>query len=262
MQLREDRIDEDEFEQNFAWDGRYRTLRVEREKHGCSPAGDVELIRQYAVAGVVKAQIGWAKALLDGYGVAPDHEAAFRWFKIAAKSGDNEARNMTGRCFELGIGVSPQPNEAARWYKLAADSGDAWAQFNLASLLAQGRGVHADIPGAVSLLVRSARQGNEKAMNMLGRLREDGVDARAKPRSAEAWYRRAAKRGCFRGQFHYARFKAIAGDDVAAAGLVRASLAAAPEDFRDDALDVLRRHGDVRVRALAAAAAASSQRTA
>ena len=65
---------------------------------------------------------------------------------------------------------------------------------------------------ALTLLVRAARRGVPKAMNMLGRVREEGVAGPPKATLAARWYRMAAQRGCFRGQFHHARFLAEAGD--------------------------------------------------
>jgi TPR repeat protein len=262
MQARDDRIDEDEFERNFPWDRRYRTLLIERDVTEAAPPIDVAVIRQQAVDGVVKAQIGWGRLLVEGAGVEPDLEAGFRWFNIAARSGDAEARNMVGRCYELGVGVAPHAGEAARWYALAAESGDAWAQFNLATLLAQGTGVAQDIPAAVSLLVRSSRRGNAKAMNMLGRLREDGVISAPKPRAAAWWYRRAAQRGCFRGQFQHARNLARAGDVVAAREWLAASFAQAPLTYRGEAVAVLRGDADARVRGLGTAVSAILAETA
>lgn len=251
MQARDDRIDEDEFEKNFAWDGRFRTLLVEPDVAAVDASQvDVTLLRQLAVEGNVKAQIGWARALVEGAGVEPDAEAGFRWFNIAARHGDAEASNMVGRCYELGVGVLPREDEAFHWYRRAAESGDDWGQFNLATLLAQGRGVMQDIPAAVSWLVKSARQGNAKAMNMLGRLREDGVMSAPRPRSARAWYRRAASRGCFRSQFHFARHLACEGLEAEARQWLQASMALAPADFRRGAADALREHGDERVRRL------------
>ncbi len=195
--------------------------------------------------------------LLDGYGVARDREAALRWFVIASRSGDAEAMNMAGRCFELGWGTSVDHGEAARWYRHAADAGHAWGQFNLATLLAQGRGVPANEPLALSLLVKSARQGNAKAMNMLGRYREAqceglGDDGLGKAlRSAALWYRQAAQRGCFRGQFHHARLLADAGKSSEAIVWFSRSLRHAPADFRHDALSELSCHANPAVQMLA-----------
>ena len=194
-------------------------------------------LRRRAVQGEVGAQIGWGHRLLQGNGTARDPEAALRWFRIAAGAGDADALNMVGRCYELGWGVRADATEAARWFERAAAKGHAWGEFNLASLHAQGRGVRPDQTKALSLLVRSARRGNAKAMNMLGRYRETVA---CRPRSAALWYGWAAAGGCFRGQFHYGRSLVAAGRMDDGIRWLRTSLEHAPQDFRQEALALLR----------------------
>jgi TPR repeat protein len=199
-------------------------------------------MRREALGGSVEAQVAWGHMLLDGYGVAKDAEAALRWFKIAARSSNADALNMVGRCYERGWGVAMDPEEAVRWFRPAADKGHAWAQYNLGKMLARGHAGNRDPRAALTLLVRAARRGVPKAMNMLGRVREEGVAGPAKLRSAARWYRMAAERGCFRGQFHHARFLTEAGRLDDAEKYFRSSLSQAPPDFRNDALARLRTH--------------------
>lgn len=207
-----------------------------------NPAGMARRVRAEAIRGSVQAQVLWGHLLLSGHGVHRDPEAAFRWFRIAAGTGDPDALNMLGRCFELGWGVETNAARAAQYYQAAANQGHAWAQFNLGSLMIHGQGVAQDYRGALTLFVKSARQGNEKAMNMLGRYREEGWACRPKRSSAFRWYRRAAERGCFRGQFHYSRFLCADQNIEAAAHWLRASLAGAPSDFRREIVDALSNH--------------------
>ncbi len=244
---------EDDFELAVAEGLAFQTLyvRVLDRKPAPSPELPADELRQRAVDGCVDAQIGWARRLLHGAGVARDPEAAFRWFRMAARSGDAEALNMVGRCYEIGWGVPVDFAEAADWYGRAAGRGHAWGEFNLANLYAQGRGVSFDEGKALTLLVRSARRGNPKAMNMIGRYREAASLARRRQRSAALWYRWAAERGCFRGQFHHGRYCVAAGRVSDGIRWFRASLAHAPVDFRREALDMLRTHARSELRELA-----------
>src|SRR5262249_50396607 len=91
-------------------------------------------------------------------------------------------------------------------YQRAAARNHPWAQFNLATLLLRDDGTPGAVATALTLLVRSARQGNAKAMNMIGRYREFGWTAPVNIPSAIRWYRRAAEGGCYRGAAHSARF--------------------------------------------------------
>jgi len=244
---------EDDFELAVAEGLAFKTLYVNVINGPADEATEISAdeLRDRAVQGSIDAQVGWARRLLHGAGVARDLEAAFRWFATAARSGDAEALNMVGRCHELGWGVPIDPAQAAEWFTRAAAKGHAWSEFNLACLYAEGRGVPFDEGKALTLLVRSARRGNPKAMSMLGRFREASDADRRRQRSAALWYRWAAERGCFRGQFHHARYLVAEGRSGEATRWFRASLAEAPADFRREALAMLGTHADPEVRALA-----------
>lgn len=215
-----------------------------------APELSADELRMRAVQGDVAAQMGWAHKLLDGRDVPRDLDAAYRWFSIAAGQGHADALNMVGRCHENGWSVPADPREAASWYRQSADKGHAWAAFNLGCLLAQGRGIPADPALALTYLVRGARGGNAKAMNMIGRYREQtGADPKA-VRSAGLWFRWAAERGCFRGQFHHGRSLAEAGRIEEGKVWILKSLAGAPDDYRREALAVLQAHPLSDLRAL------------
>ena len=84
--------------------------------------------------------------------------------------------------------------------------------YNLANLLATGRGVPRDDARALALYQSAAALGHAKSMNLVGRFHEEG---RAVPRDlalAHQWYRRSAEAGDFRGQFSHATVLAERGD--------------------------------------------------
>lgn len=255
---------EDDFELEVAEGIEFQTLFVRRLGNG-HPAQPREVtpdeLRKLAVDGSVDAQIGWARLLLHGHGVERDEEAAYRWFKIAARGGDAEALNMVGRCYEVGWGVAQDPEEAVRWFRLAADKNYGWAQYNLGKLLARGHGGNTDPKNALTLLVRSARQGVPKAMNMLGRYREGSSVLRRRTRSAALWFRWAAEGGCFRGQFNYGHYLAVTGRVSDGIRLIRTSFTHAPAEYRRDALEVLQTHALPELRELAAAERAGQRGT-
>jgi TPR repeat protein len=143
------------------------------------------------------------------------------------------------------------PEEAVRWFRPAAEKGHPWARYNLGKLLARGHAGNTDPRRALALLVSAARSGVPKAMNMLGRVRDEGVVGPPRKKSAALWYRWAAERGCFRGQFHHGRFLVAEGRTSDGIRWVRTSLAQAPQDFRRDALAILKTHPSPELRALA-----------
>lgn len=219
-----------------------------RERLAENPEQGARFVREAALSGLAEAQVGWGHMLLDGYGVEHDAVAALRWFKLAAAQENIDAYNMLGRCYERGWGVAADPVEAMHWFERAAVKGHDWAQFNLAAVMLATYGGQADLPRALTLLVASARAGNAKAMNMLGRWREQGWDGRAKRHSAALWFRWAAEGGCYRGQFHHARFLLQDGKTTEAIRWLHSSLRQAPPDFVRDAGAILLDHDDEQIR--------------
>lgn len=90
--------------------------------------------------------------------------------------------------------------------------------YNLANLLATGRGVTVDHQQALALYRRAAELGHAKSMNLLGRYLEEGQVCPPDPLAAREWYRRSAEAGDFRGQFSFAAVLADEG------GLMRRSI--------------------------------------
>jgi len=212
------------------------------------PVAAAEQAEALAERGSPLAQLVLGHKLLSGHGVAQDQLAAYRWFCRAAESGRADALNMVGRCHQRGWGVPIDTAKAAQWFRMAADKSHAWAKFNLGELMLAGDGVPRDPESALALFVRSARRGNAKAMNMIGQYRERGWRGHPKLASALRWYRRAAHRGCFRGQYNFARILAAAGETGAAARWLEIAFTTAPPEFCRDVGEELRHHPDTRIR--------------
>lgn len=204
------------------------------EKLAAGPAEAARITYAAAVGGNTVAQVVYGQMLLDGHGIECDPQAAFRWFGIAAAADETDAINMLGRCHELGWGTAVNRTAAQACYQRAAAKGHDWAQFNLATLMLRGECTPGVVATALTLLVRSARQGNAKAMNMIGRYRELGWVGPVKILSAIRWYRRAAERGCFRGAAHSARFMLEQGRAEEAASWYCRSAEGAPVGFCRD----------------------------
>ncbi|WP_072392925.1 tetratricopeptide repeat protein [Hyphomicrobium sp. CS1BSMeth3] len=234
----------------FSWEGpAQHEARLAED-----PAFLAEHMRQAAISGDVEAQLGWAHMLLEGHGTAPDPVAAFRWFQLAARSRSVEAINMLGRCHELGWGTARNTRLAAQCYRVAGEAGHAWANFNLAMLMLARDGAEGEKRDILSLLVRSARRGNAKAMNAIGEACEEGWRGAVKIAPARRWYIRAARRGCFRGAFNTARHLMGDGNVDGAVHWLRQSIARAPGAFCAELASHLADHPDSRLREVAALA--------
>lgn len=169
------------------------------------------LIREAAESGLAEAQALWGQMLLDGAEVAPDPQAAFRWFMRAGQQGHLMALNMVGRCYDLGQGVAVDKKRAAECFRVAAERGLVEAMYNYATLLALGEGVAEDKSAALVWLERAGELGYAKAVNFIGSFREDGWACARDLAAAADCYRRAAEGGDFRGMFNHARMLSDAG---------------------------------------------------
>jgi TPR repeat protein len=195
----------------------------------------------------------YAQWLLDGRGVAPDPVAALDWFKRAAHAGHGMAANMVGRCYENGWGVSASDDVARYWYRQSTRRNEPWGMYNLATLLALGRGGETDRKAALEWLEKAAALGHAKSQNLLGGFFEDGWEVRRDMARAFDWYRRAALGGDFRGQFNVARLLIAQEQFDAALPWLSQVPATATPAFLEKAADFLSRVPDGRIRALAEA---------
>ncbi len=85
---------------------------------------------------------------------------------------------------------------------------------------------------AFTLYDRAARQGHERAMNLLARCYEEGWGVAADPATARAWYRRSAEGGYFRGQYNYASLLLADGRAGEAMAWFERAMAGAPAASR------------------------------
>lgn len=242
----------------FVWQGKVsREARLAED-----PAFAAGEVCKAAISGDPAAQLSWGLMLLDGHGTPRDLGAAFKWIQLSARAGGRDAANMLGRCHELGWGTTVNLTSAARCYRAAAEMEHAWAQFNLACLILREDGVPGEPAEALGMLVRSGHAGNAKAMNMLGRCREEGWVGEPNLASARRWYLRAARGGCFRGAFHTARHLLAAGDIDRAVFWLRKSVSVAPADFCEELGAMFANHSDERLCAISALAFEQAPRAA
>ena len=89
------------------------------------------------------------------YDRADVQSALGAWLPLA-EQGDVEARVIVGEIYERGLGVAPDHAAAARWYRLAADAGNRRAQVNLGHLYETGLGVERDPRQAIEWYRRAA----------------------------------------------------------------------------------------------------------
>lgn len=122
--------------------------------------------------------------------------------RLAAAEGDAAAQLEIATRLAEGRGVRQSFAEAARWYERAADQGQAIAQYRLATLYERGMGVKADREKAQSLYERAAAQGNLKAMHNLAVISASATAGAADYVTAARLFSRAAQHGLHDSQYN------------------------------------------------------------
>lgn len=109
-----------------------------------------------------------------------------------AQDGDAEAQAALGLIYEQGGGGPPDHDAAIRWYRRAARQGNALAAFRLGQMHEAGRGTARDYAKAARWYGRAAEGGDSAAAYRLGVLHEHGLGVPRDTTRAALWYQRAA----------------------------------------------------------------------
>lgn len=124
---------------------------------------------------------------------AGDLERAVQLYRQAADRGDLRAKVSLAQLAETGTGMAQDTAGAVQLYEQAAAAGSLDAMINLAIALFEGQIVQQDQARAIELLQRAADGGSAKATFNLGVLAQDGLVG--SPDQALDYFRRAARDG-------------------------------------------------------------------
>jgi TPR repeat protein len=150
--------------------------------------------RAAAQAGHPAAARALASLYLTGAGVEADEEMAAHWVRVAAKEGDDDSRLMIGNALLSGHDVGVDPTEVMQWFVKAASGGDPTAAFNIAVCLANGIGIERDDRRAATWMARAALEIPE-AQFMFGRMLAQGRGVAADLDEARVFIAKAAAAG-------------------------------------------------------------------
>ena len=129
-------------------------------------------------------------------------EVVFARLKNRARSGDREAQNNFGLCFQFGYGAAQDYGKAAVWFRRAAEGGLATAKFNLGGLYYEGNGPEKDPTLAIEWYTRAAEQRDELALLQLGNIYQKGLGVEVNLKRAALLYLIAYKQGSVRAANH------------------------------------------------------------
>lgn len=142
-----------------------------------------------------------------GVGTEQDEEEAARWLRRAAE-GVPEAQYAYGRMLAEGRGVAADIDGARTWFARAADAGVADAQVALAEMMVNGRGGPRDLAGALELFEKAAGERHSGAMFALGALHGGGHGMPIDRANAVRCFRAAAELGHAPAQLMLGRYLA------------------------------------------------------
>jgi TPR repeat protein len=109
-----------------------------------------------AEQGCVESQFKLGNMLATGKHVIQDYTEAVRFYRLAAEQGHAEAQLISGNMFASGCGVERDDFEAVRFYLIVSTKNCSEhirtkANFNLACMLANGRGIEKNMLKAMEL---------------------------------------------------------------------------------------------------------------
>jgi hypothetical protein len=125
-------------------------------------------------------------------GFPRDIEAAYRWYRAAARNGDLESQAQVAAMYLTGTGVRRSPTHAFTWFKRAAERGHPDAAKALGEMYFQGVGTERDYEAAYTWFRQSAETGDPLAQLRVGRMHREGQGTRESDFQAYLWLNLAA----------------------------------------------------------------------
>ena len=122
--------------------------------------------------------------------------------RMAAAKGDASAAFEVASRLAEGRGIKQDFKQAMVWYQRSAAKGLAVAQYRLGTLYERGLGTNVDAARARIWYKRAADQGNVKAMHNMAVLSAGNDQAQPDYATAAKWFKEAADRGLADSQFN------------------------------------------------------------
>ena len=157
----------------------------------------VSSLEELANAGSGDAAYLLGKAWRDGLCAPPWDEEAEKWFRVAAKRGNNVAQYALGKM----LIEQDELREGVDWLAEAADNGNGFARYRLGKMGLTGDGITDGVERAIIDLTEAAEQGNRYAQYTLGKVYLQGYEVGQNMELAEYWLSQAAEQGHEYAQF-------------------------------------------------------------
>lgn len=166
---------------------------------GCIDQSNTLAVKNYESAAKnssVKAQKRLAEIYKNGIlGVSKNPKKSFKWYLIAAESGDHDAAFYVALSYANGDGIDKNYVEAVKWYKIAVEHRSSSAMNNLAVCYENGYGVEKDEEKAFSLYLKAAEAGSLIAANNVSVCYQKGTGTEVNQQQALFWKEKTAEGG-------------------------------------------------------------------
>lgn len=128
-------------------------------------------------------------------GQKKDEKAGMELIELAARAGDGEAQQDTGRNYEYGWTVKPNLPKAIEWYEKSAAQEQTWSLWRMGMVYVNGEGRDADSKVAVEYFRKAADGGNPDGMTSLAVMYATGDGVKQDFAEARRYYEQAADAG-------------------------------------------------------------------
>ena len=129
----------------------------------------LDRIKRSAEAGISVSQLTLANIYAEGkHGARKNTEAAIKWYRLSASSGNQDAQVLLADAIRQGIGVQKDINEAVIWYKLAAEKGNPLAYASLAQIYLENTDGLGNMKEALKWLKLGAKANDPYSQMRLG----------------------------------------------------------------------------------------------
>ena len=130
-----------------------------------------------------------------GIGVEDNETEAFKYYTLAADSGNVMSMYRTGLCYYNGVGVKQNYAEAYRWFNDAAGNENVASYYYLGKMLMYGEGCVPDAETGIQWLMKAAEHNSDKAQFELGNAYLMGNGVEENDEIAMEWFEKAAENG-------------------------------------------------------------------
>lgn len=179
------------------------------------PAAQVELARMHYEGDGVQQDLGLAvhwlaeaagqnypdaqntlgQFYINGHGVTKDEAKGLELIHAAAEQEHPKAQAYLAFAYGRGVGVEQDLDKFLSWVQRAAGNNEPRSLFNVALLKLTGNLLEQDVPGAKTMLAKSADQGYTEAQVTLGEFLVRGIDGKPDVVEACKWFAIAGTKG-------------------------------------------------------------------